>query len=221
MGIETTSGIIAFAWLALAMTLAPGSDTVLVIRSSLRDGTRAGVAAAAGIVLGVIVWGGLAGLGVALLLVRLPVVYRVVAIGGGVYLAYLSVMTFVSARRLWRSDPAVPDDSGEATPRRSLPQTFIAGLLTNLLNPKIGVFYLSIMPGLFIGQGLTLWLGLELGGIHAALGIVWLSIVSVLATWARRHLLRAKPRAVLDGICGALLLAFGVLVIVEVVMQTR
>ncbi|WP_395244113.1 LysE family translocator [Agromyces sp. MMS24-K17] len=227
---DPTAGILAFTWLALAMTLAPGSDTVFVIRTSLRAGWKVGVIAALGIVCGVIVWAGLAGLGVALLLVRFPVAYGVIAIAGGVYLGYLAVRTFIFAAQMWRSAPA-PISADEVTPdatglvgesRTALApwRTFTTGLFTNLLNPKIGVFYLSVMPGLFIGQTLTVWLGLLLGTIHAVLGIIWLSVVSVLAGWARNHLLRPRPRAVLEAVCGALLLAFGVFVIAEVVVNS-
>lgn len=213
---EVAAGVFAFTWLALAMTLAPGSDTIFVIRSSLAAGWRAGVVAAAGVVTGVVVWGGLAGLGVALLLVRFPVAYNVVALAGGAYLGYLAVRTLLSARSMWRSEDAAAEPATNATPS-SLPKTFGAGLLTNLLNPKIGVFYLSIMPGLFLGQDLSVWLGLLLGGIHAAWGIVWLSLISLLAGWARTYLLRPRARAVLEAACGVLLLGFGVFVIVEVV----
>ncbi|MWB98824.1 LysE family translocator [Agromyces seonyuensis] len=212
---DDTAAIIAFAWLALAMTLAPGSDTVFVIRSSLQDAWRAGVVAALGIVCGVVVWGALAGLGVALLLVRFPVAYDVVAVAGGIYLGYLAWGALVSARRSWRGRHDAGIGLGLA-PTRSLPRTFGAGLLANLLNPKIGVFYLSVMPGLFVGSGVGVWTGLLLGGIHAAMGVVWLSLVAVLSGWARRSLLRPTARAVLDGVCGLLLLSFGVLVVVGV-----
>lgn len=221
MTTDIAPGVIAFAWLALAMTLAPGSDTVFVIRSSLRDGWRSGVAAALGIVCGVILWGGLAGVGVALLLVRFPVAYTLVAVAGGVYLVVLAVLTLRAARGMWRSADAteagIPvDDRLLPAAGRTRAATFSAGLLTNLLNPKIGVFYLSVMPGLFVGQALTLWLGLLLGGIHALLGVLWLSLVAVLANWARRVLLGARARAVLEAICGVLLLTFGVFVIAGV-----
>ncbi len=214
---DVAAGVFAFTWLALAMTLVPGSDTVFVIRSSLRDGWRAGVIAAAGVVCGVVIWGALAGLGVALLLVRFPIAYNAVAIVGGAYLVFLAIRSFVSARRTWRSDDT-SNDADATDPPQSLRTVFAAGLLTNLLNPKIGVFYLSVMPGLFLGHTLSLWLGLVLGLIHAAWGIVWLSAVSILANLARRYLLGAKPRAALEAACGVLLLAFGVFVIVEVLI---
>lgn len=215
---EVASGVFAFTWLALAMTLAPGSDTVFVVRSSLAAGWKAGVVAALGIVCGVVLWGGLAGLGVALLLVRWPVVYNLVAVAGGVYLGYLAVQTFLGA---WKTWGAAVSQEGEAESARPLGQVFRAGFLTNLLNPKIGVFYLSVMPGLFLGQGLTVWLGLLLGGIHAAWGVLWLSIVSLVAGWARKTLLRPRARAVLDAICGVLLLGFGIFVIVEVATHLK
>jgi len=214
---EIATGVFAFTWLALAMTLAPGSDTVFVIRSSLAGGWRSGVVAALGIVCGVVLWGGLAGLGVALVLVRFPLIYSLVAIAGGLYLGYLAVQTFIGAWKTWGAQDQAPD-AGATQP---LAQVFRAGLLTNLLNPKIGVFYLSVLPGLFLGQGLTLWLGLLLGGIHAGWGILWLSIVSFVAGWARNTLLRAQARAVLDAVCGVLLLGFGVFVIVEVTTHLK
>jgi threonine/homoserine/homoserine lactone efflux protein len=216
---DLAAGVFAFTWLALAMTLVPGSDTVFVIRSSLRGGWFAGVVAALGVVTGVIVWGGLAGVGVALLLVRFPVAYTIVTIAGGLYLGYLAITTFVSARRLWRQGNEAEDDLGTTTANGTLLGTYSAGLLTNLLNPKIGVFYLSVMPGLFLGQNLTVGLGLGLATIHAGWGVIWLTLVSVLAGWARAHLLRPRPRAILEAVCGVFLLGFGVFVIVEVVLN--
>ena len=212
------SSVLAFAWLALAMTLVPGADTIVVLRTSLRQGWRCGVVAALGIACGVVMWGGLAGAGVALMLSRLPALYAVVAVAGGIYLAHLAVRSFAEARGLWSAEHPGPE-IGATPPGGRGP--FATGLLTNLLNPKIGAFYLSVIPGLFIGETLTLWLGLALGGIHALWGIVCLSAVSTLAGWARPRLLRPRTRAVFEAACGAFLLLFGVIVIVEAVAQLR
>lgn len=216
---DSAQPYIAFAWLALAMTLAPGADTIFVLRASLRDGWRSGVAATFGVVCGVVLWGALAGLGVAVLLSRFPSVYDTIAAAGGLYLVFLAVCTFSSAWHTWRVQAGSEVDVDGAGPHHTMGRTFGGGLATNLLNPKIGVFYLSVMPGLFVGQALSLWVGLSLGGIHAALGLAWMSILSVAASWARRYLLRPGARAVMDGLCGLLLAVFGMYVIVEVAVH--
>lgn len=214
------SSIIAFAFIALAVVLMPGADTILVLRTSLRDGTRAGIITALGIVCGPIIWGALAGLGVALVLSQNVLIYSAVAAAGGLYLGYLAYRTFVSARSTWRSAAVdLTDDHSPPHPRRSA-SYFFTGLMTNLLNPKIGVFYVSVMPGLFLGQQVTTWLGALLGAIHAVLGLAFLSGVAALSGFARRHLTRPRVQAAIEFICGLCLLGFGIFVVVEAVIHS-
>ena len=200
--------ILAFTAVAVVVVLMPGADTVLVLNASLRDGTRAGIVTAAGVVCGPVLWGGLAGLGVALLLDRNPVVSAVIAAAGGVYLCYLAIRSFAAARASWRM--ATEDTVPPGTRRHRATVThFLTGLTTNVLNPKIGVFYLSVMPALFLGQPVTVWLGALLGLIHAAVGIVFLTGVSVMSGLARRRLSRPRSRAFVEIVCGLCLLGFG------------
>lgn len=215
------SSIVAFAVIALAVVLMPGADTILVLRTSLRDGIRAGTITATGVVCGPVAWGALAGLGVALVLSRNVLVYGVVAVAGGFYLGYLAYRTFVSARATWRSTGSnlVGDDVPGSPPRRSAAY-FSTGLMTNLLNPKIGVFYVSVMPGLFLGQQVTVWLGALLGAIHAALGLAFLGGVAVLSGLARRYVTRPRAQAVIEAICGLCLLGFGVVVVVGAIIRS-
>lgn len=215
------NSIAAFAVIALVVVLMPGADTILVLRTSLHGGTRAGVVTASGIVCGPIIWGTLAGLGAALVLNQDPRLYSVVAAAGGFYLAYLACRTFLSARSTWNSPTVLITDSPSTAPssRRST-TSFFTGLMTNLLNPKIGVFYLSVMPGLFLGQQITAWLGALLGTIHAIFGLAFLTGVAALSGLARKYLTQPKVRAVIETICGLCLLGFGVLVIVEAVTHS-
>jgi len=94
---------------------------------------------------------------------------------------------------------------------------YLTGLTTNLLNPKIGVFYVSILPGLFIDQPVTAWLGAFLGFIHAALGLLFLTAVATLTNLARRFLLRPRTSAVTELICGLCLLALATYVLFEAI----
>jgi threonine/homoserine/homoserine lactone efflux protein len=209
------SSFASFAVIALAVVLLPGADTVLVLRTSLRDGSRAGTITALGVVCGPVIWGALAGLGVALLLSRDALIYRGVAMAGGVYLAYLAYRSFVSAYTAWRSTQG---DAFENGPRARSPRSashYLTGLMTNLLNPKIGVFYLSVMPGLFLGQHITAWIGGLLGAIHAVLGLAFLSGVAALSGFARKRLARPRVQAVIELACGLCLLTFGGFVVIE------
>ena len=114
---------------------------------------RDGIITASGFVCGQVIWGALAGLGAALVLSQDPLLYRAVAAAGGFSLTYLAYQTFFSARSTWRSATAVIADAAATatSPRRSTTY-FFTGLMTNLLNPRIGVFYRSVMPGLFLGR---------------------------------------------------------------------
>lgn len=202
--------IAAFAGIAVVVVLMPGADTVLVLNASLRDGTRAGIVTATGVVCGPVLWGALAGLGVAVLLDRNPVVSGLIAAAGGVYLCHLALRSFAAARASRRT-ATVAGTAPQAAPRRAATVThFLTGLTTNVLNPKIGIFYLSVMPALFIGRPVTVWLGALLGLIHAAVGIVFLIGVSVMSGSARRRLSRPHHRAFLETLCGLCLLGFGV-----------
>ncbi len=200
----------AFAGIAVVVVLMPGADTVLVLNASLRDGTRAGIVTATGVVCGPVLWGALAGLGAAVILGRNPLASALIAAAGGIYLCHLAIRSFAAARTSWRTAADIdtaPDDAphGGATVTH-----FLTGLTTNVLNPKIGVFYLSVMPALFIGRPVTLWLGALLGLVHAAVGIVFLTGVSVMSGLARRRLSRPHNRAFLESVCGLCLLGFGV-----------
>lgn len=215
------SSILAFAAVALVVVLMPGADTVLVLRTSLRAGTRAGMITASGVSCGPIIWGALAGLGVAFLLSRNALVYSAVAAAGGLYLGSLAYRAFRSACAVWRSATAdALRAEAVAAPVRRSTGYFLTGLSTNLLNPKIGVFYLSAMPGLFLGQQITAWLGALLGAIHAVLGLAFLAGIAALSGVAGRHVTQPKAQAVIELICGLCLLGFGVFVVVEAVVHS-
>ncbi|MGY4711992.1 LysE family translocator [Mycolicibacterium sp. CBM1] len=202
--------VLAFAAIAAVVVLMPGADTILVLGTSLRDGPRAGMTTALGVVCGPVLWGALAGLGVALLLGRHPVASGTVAAAGGLYLCYLGWRSCSAGWVSWRSQAG---PQGAATPivrgRRVSYAHFTTGLMTNVLNPKIGIFYLSVLPGLFAGEQITVWLGILLGLIHAALGATQLTGVALLARVAEHHLTDLRTRARVDFVCGLCLFGFG------------
>lgn len=165
-GSLTTEQLFAFSALAFLLTILPGPDTALVIRASLQSGRRGAITTAAGICTGLLAWGALTAGGLTAFLTTFPKAYRVITFLGGLYLIYLGW-------RSWRS-LRIPSDESK---RRLGNSPYFSGLVTNLLNPKIAVFYLSVLPH-FAPLGPFLFArSLTLAAIHAVFGMLWFSLV--------------------------------------------
>lgn len=184
------------------LTLLPGPDMAVVTGSALSSGRGAAAQTAAGVVAGLVSWGLLAVAGLAAVLAASAEAYFVVKVVGAAYLVLLGFWT------LWRTRQSVPVRSerlpaGRATGWR-------AGLLTNLLNPKIAVFYTGLLPQL-VPAGMptsTTMLGLVL--IHAVLSLTWLNAYAWLLTRSRALMTRPGARRVLQRVTGVALVGFGV-----------
>jgi threonine/homoserine/homoserine lactone efflux protein len=178
-GALTAQQFFAFSALALLITLLPGPDTALVIRAALVGGRRAAIRAAVGICTGLLVWGGLTAAGLTAFLTRFPKAYHSIAFLGGLYLLYLGWQS-------WRSTRVY---EGQVAQKLG-GSPYMSGLLTNLLNPKIAIFYLSVLPH-FAPPGPFLFArSLTLAMVHVIFGMFWFSIVGVMV---ERSLL--SPRA--------------------------
>jgi threonine/homoserine/homoserine lactone efflux protein len=192
----TTSQIVSFTLLALTLTLLPGADTALVLRTSLARSPRAGFIAGTGICSGLLVWGAFASLGLAALIAASPDAYRALRYLGAAYLIYLGVRAFLSTRE--------PEANS-----RGLASPFLAGLMTNLLNPKVGVFYLSVIPQFVPAGPNALGRSLLLAAIHAVLGLIWWAVIALLMTRSA-HLLTPRVRKTMERSCAVALVGFGI-----------
>jgi threonine/homoserine/homoserine lactone efflux protein len=190
----------AFVVVAVVIVVTPGVDMALVTKNALAHGRRAALATAAGVNIGIALWTVAAALGVAAVIATSAALFAVVKLAGAVYLLYLGVRTLLSARRA--GVPHAPREPLNA--RNALRQ----GLISNLLNPKIAVFFTSLLPQ-FVGHGSGLGELLLLGAVFNALGVVWLTIFAFAAARARRFLLRRRVRAVLDTVSGFVLVGLG------------
>jgi threonine/homoserine/homoserine lactone efflux protein len=178
--------------MALAVTLSPGPDTLLVASHGARGGLRAGLAAVSGIVAGGVYYALLIGFGALNLLVAVPALFITVKIAGALYLAWLGAGMIWSA---WRGR-----GDAEAKPVR-LEQPFLQGFLTNALNPKVAIFYLAALPQFASGPSAPM-VGVLLIAIHYAMGGVWLSCVAFAASRARRIALKSRFVRWLEGAVG-------------------
>lgn len=192
--------LIAFTLAATLLTVTPGLDTALVLRTAAAEGARRAFSAALGICLGCLAWGALVAVGLGMLLDASELAYTTLKWVGAAYLLYLGVRLILVAR----------DDSGApGVPPAPRADWFLRGLLTNLLNPKVGAFYVSFLP-LFVPAGANVpATTLLLAVIHAGLGLVWFLLL-IAATRPLARLLR-DPGLVraLDRLTGGVLIFFG------------
>ena len=200
----------AFVVVATLLAVTPGADTLLVVRNVLTRGRLAALATVAGIAGGCVVHAVLSAVGVSLILVRSAEAFAVLRWCGAAYLIVLGVQ---SARRWWRGDDGAPASSdpraAAVRPARRL-RSFVEGLLTNVLNPKVGIFYLAFLPQ-FVGPGdPVLERSLLLAALHIGIGVVWLSVLT-LGVGRIRPLVESRLwRARLEGVSGAVLIGLGV-----------
>ncbi|KHD73797.1 LysE family translocator [Actinoplanes utahensis] len=203
---DLTDAVLSFAVLGALLTITPGLDTALVLRAAVTMGRGPAFATALGIGAGSLAWGAAAAVGASALLAASTAGYTVLRVVGAAYMIYLGVRMVRDALR--RDKGAAEAEAAPSTP--TLWSTFGRGLLTNLLNPKVGVFYLAVIPQ-FIPQGADpLGTGLLLALVHGIEGLLWFTVIILGAQAARGFLARRAVRRTVDAGTGAVLLGFGV-----------
>lgn len=193
--------LIAYTIAAAVLTITPGLDTALVIRTATSEGARRALWSGLGIVTGCFIWTAVVAAGLGALLIASQLAYRVLRWIGAAYLLYVGIQLLRNPRTRFAEEPALTRRSRSA---------FGRGALTNLLNPKVGIFYVSFLPQFIPGGVPVAPYTVLLGAIHALLGLVWF-ICLIAATRPLVGLLR-RPAAmkVLDRVTGGIFIAFGV-----------
>lgn len=163
--------ILAFTLAATVLTLTPGLDTALLLRTATVEGRFQAIRAALGINVGCLLWGAAVAFGLGALIAVSELAFNVLKFCGAGYLAWLGL------NMLWRPRRSLASEATNAKPDANW---FMKGMLGNLLNPKIGIFYVSFLPQ-FIPQGqpLVAWT-FGLVSIHVVLGLLWsLALIAV------------------------------------------
>lgn len=192
--------------LMVLLTIAPGPDMALVTTTALLRGRRAAIRTSLGIATGTIVWATLSGVGVAAVLAASAEAYTVVRIAGAVYLVYLGLRAIAEALR--RDEPTGASTILPAGTRlRHRP--FRQGLLTNLLNPKVGLFYTTLVPQIVDPGDPIALVSVAIGLAHAMIGLAWLALLAGVVDRMGDVLRRPAIRRVLAGVTGSILIAFG------------
>ncbi len=203
------SELLAFLALSAVVICTPGPDTALTVRNAVVGGQSGGVWTAAGVAAGQAVWTVAASLGAASVLRASQPAFLGLKILGVAYLLYLGAQSLGAA---W-SKRAKP--TGEAKPASGLAwrRAFRQGLLNNLANPKMAVFFMSLLPQFLPTDrsgGTALAAFLLLGFLFCLLTFLWLAAYSVLIAKGRRLLDRPWVRRGIDAVAGCVLIGFGV-----------
>ena len=193
--------MIGFVLVAAVVICTPGPDTALTIRNTLLGGRANGFRTAAGVAFGQALWTLAASAGIAALVAASQPVFTAIRVIGAAYLVWLGVQALIAAVRGRRH---------EERPRGSA-AGFRQGLLSNLANPKMAVFFTSLLPQFGTGFGELLALGL----LFSTMTLAWLTGYAAAVAQARRTLVRGRVRRALDAVAGLALVAFGARLAVE------
>ena len=206
------ASISEFVILAVVLAVTPGADTMVVLRNAASQGTTAGLATTVGIKIGTAVHATLASVGVAALLLQYSGFYTVLKVLGAAYLVALGAIGIVRAVR--NSNKSVTSDNGR---QKSRMQCLAEGFLSNLLNPKVVLFYVAVLPQFIAPGDPVAATALKLGAIHVGASLVWLCLVSFFVGAAQTWLRAPAVRRWVEITSGLAIAAFGL----RLAMSTR
>jgi RhtB (resistance to homoserine/threonine) family protein len=211
------SQLLAFLVVAGLLTITPGADMALVMRHALGSGRRQAFFASLGICLGCLIWGTASALGVAVVLAQSALAFDVLKYAGGGYLLYLGARAMSAAIRGESTmkpaeDTKEVDSSRPSSLRGHRPEwmAFAQGLFTNLLNPKVAVFYLTFLPQFVAPDRPVLPQSVFLAATHVLMGLVWLTVYARFLDRMAAVLLTDRVRRRVEAVTGAVLMALGI-----------
>ncbi|GAA2206488.1 LysE family translocator [Nonomuraea monospora] len=199
---DIAGSIWSFAAVVALLTMTPGLDTALILRTSLLGGRRPAWGVTLGIQLGTLCWGVLTAAGLSALVAASQLAYDVLRWVGAAYLVCMGVRMLLTRRE------RLPEEQRPEEMRFG--KGLRRGLLTNLLNPKVGAFYVAMLPQ-FIPEGAPhALMGLALAGVHVVEGLVWSVLLIGFASWMGGVLRSPAVRRFLDRLTGVVIVGFGV-----------
>jgi threonine/homoserine/homoserine lactone efflux protein len=182
------------------LTISPGADMALVAKITLERGRRAALLATIGICSGLLVHATASALGLSVILATSAEAFTLLKLAGAVYLVYLGVQAVGTSFR--------HETVGVLAPRRTA-SPFVQGLLSNVLNPKVAVFYLTFMPQFMSPGDNVLLRSLAFAFAHGIMGVVWLTAYAYVLSRISAFLARSGLRRWLERVTGGVLIALG------------
>ena len=201
-----TQSLLTFTVAAALLAATPGVDTALVLRALVASGARRALQAAAGIAAGCLVWGAVVALGLGALLTASTLAFNILKAVGAAYLLWQGV------KLLLRSGGVQTEVIEPAAPAQGA--AFWGGFLTNVLNPKVGVFYVTLLPQFMVPGVPAGPYIFALAGIHVGLSLLWFVLLIAAARPLQRWLAQPRVQTLLDRITGGVFVLFGLRLVV-------
>jgi threonine/homoserine/homoserine lactone efflux protein len=206
------TAVLAFSGAAGLLTVTPGLDTALVLRTAAVEGAGEARFAAFGICAGCLLWGTATSLGLTELLAVSKLAYNAVRIAGACYLVYLGILMWVRKREF----SIETEQSGSPAGNGNGGHRWLArGLLTNVLNPKVGVFYVTLLPQFIPRGGSVITYSFLFTFIHVAEGLLWLTLLTIAVGPLRSWLSRPTVTRGFDCGTGTVLIGAGLALALE------
>nr|WP_124439813.1 LysE family translocator [Kutzneria buriramensis]WKX16227.1 LysE family translocator [Kutzneria buriramensis] len=204
-----------FALIVGLLTLTPGLDTALILRTAVIGHRRRAWGVVLGIQSGTLVWGVLTSLGVTALLTASHLAYETLRWAGAAYLVWMGGrLLWATWRHASSESPRTAETGSEVKTRTGAGDTLLGGwrqgFVTNLLNPKMGAFYVAVLPQFIPAGSSRLAPGVLLAGVHILLAVIWACALIAFAHVLRDRLQRPSARRYLDRITGTVIAAFGI-----------
>lgn len=203
---------LTFLGVSIVVIVAPGPDTALTIRNTIRGGRAGGIGTALGVSIGQLIWALATSVGIIAVLLASEPVFRTVRLAGAAYLIWLGARSLRAAFVARRSRPL---DGGFGGRRLTSRVAFVNGIVSNLGNPKMAVFFASVLPQFTApGQGMVSALAM-LGLVFSLLTFVWLAAYATTLSTAGRWLGVSRVRRAVEAVSGAVLIGLGIKVAAE------
>ncbi|MGC0950849.1 LysE family translocator [Pantoea agglomerans] len=196
-----TTTLFSFLFAITILTLTPGFDTALVLRSAVAQGAKRASVTALGITLGCLVWGVAVGFGLGALLLASEMAYNLLKWLGAAWLLWLGLKLLLKPRQ-------AAIDTQQPALQQGYLACFSRGLLGNLLNPKVGIFYVSFLPQFIpAGASVALWCSL-MALAHMLLGLIWNAVLIGGSHYFAGHLRKPRVLKVMDRLTGCVFIGF-------------
>ena len=201
------SQLLAFTLVVLVLAITPGADTMLVIKNAVRSGSTAGWATSLGVLTGTLVHAVISALGLSAILAQSAAVFELVKWLGALCLIWIGVQAICTAGRT----PMITDGGA----RQAAREAFREGLVTNVLNAKVAIFYLAFLPQFIAVGDPVLAKSVLLATIHNVLSLIWLGSVVLVIARGKRWFQQKAFAAWLSQISGVILVGLGLRLALE------
>ncbi|MBO3793079.1 LysE family transporter [Bacillus subtilis] len=202
--------LLAYIPIAAMMVIMPGADTMLVMKNTLRYGPKAGRYNILGLATGLSFWTVIAILGLSVVIAKSVILFTTIKYLGAAYLIYLGVKSFFAKSMFSLDDMQTQAKNMASSPKRYYKTSFMQGSLSNILNPKTVLVYVTIMPQFINLNGNINQQLIILASILTLLAVLWFLFLVYIIDYAKKWMKNSKFQKVFQKITGIILVGFGI-----------